>query len=113
MSDSMQDGRKRNKRKYGGPHAGGKRRRGNRELEPGMQGILITCNMKERQCTAEAYSLLNEYGDQLYGPEQVTHTQLVKLSRALSSWIIWWNISTFRHNSQDKQTVGGDKYTFT
>lgn len=36
-----------------------------------MQGILITCNMKERRCTAEAYSLLNEYADQLYGPEQL------------------------------------------
>ncbi|KAB5523794.1 hypothetical protein PHYPO_G00156510 [Pangasianodon hypophthalmus] len=71
MSDSVQDGRKRNKRKYGGPQAGGKRRRGGRELEPGMQGILITCNMKERRCTAEAYSLLNEYADQLYGPEQL------------------------------------------
>ncbi|XP_058237066.1 THUMP domain-containing protein 1 [Hemibagrus wyckioides] len=71
MSDSVQDGRKRSRRKYGGPAAGGKRRRGGRELEPGMQGVLITCNMKERRCTAEAYSLLNEYADQLYGPEQL------------------------------------------
>ncbi|XP_053532309.1 THUMP domain-containing protein 1 [Ictalurus punctatus] len=71
MSDSVEDGRKRRKRRYGAPQAGGKRRRGGRELEPGMQGILITCNMKERRCTAEAYSLLNEYADQLYGPEQL------------------------------------------
>ncbi|KAK3530146.1 hypothetical protein QTP86_015155 [Hemibagrus guttatus] len=71
MSDSVLDGRKRRKRKYGGPQAGGKRQRGGRELEPGMQGVLITCNMKERRCTAEAYSLLNEYADQLYGPEQL------------------------------------------
>lgn len=42
-----------------------------RQLEPGMSGILITCNMNERKCVAEAYSLLGEYGEQLYGPEQV------------------------------------------
>ncbi|KAJ8391850.1 hypothetical protein AAFF_G00084660 [Aldrovandia affinis] len=33
-------------------------------------GILITCNMNERKCTSEAFSLLNEYADQLYGPEK-------------------------------------------
>ncbi|NXC15885.1 THUM1 protein, partial [Corythaeola cristata] len=32
--------------------------------------ILITCNMNERKCVGEAYSLLGEYGDLLYGPEQ-------------------------------------------
>ncbi|XP_051877155.1 THUMP domain-containing protein 1 [Pristis pectinata] len=47
-----------------------KKPRGSRELEAGMQGLLITCNMNERKCTAEAYSLLNEYADQLYGPEK-------------------------------------------
>nr|XP_056722318.1 THUMP domain-containing protein 1 [Euleptes europaea] len=41
-----------------------------RQLEAGMRGILITCNMKERKCVAEAYCLLGEYGEQLYGPEQ-------------------------------------------
>ncbi|NXG84553.1 THUM1 protein, partial [Stercorarius parasiticus] len=39
-------------------------------LEAGMRGILITCNMNERKCVGEAYSLLGEYGDLLYGPEQ-------------------------------------------
>ncbi|XP_077173185.1 THUMP domain-containing protein 1 [Paroedura picta] len=43
---------------------------GARQLEAGMRGILITCNMNERKCVAEAYSLLGEYGEQLYGPEQ-------------------------------------------
>ncbi|XP_078415094.1 THUMP domain-containing protein 1 [Cetorhinus maximus] len=47
-----------------------KKHRGSRELEVGMQGLLITCNMNEKKCTAEAYSLLNEYADQLYGPEK-------------------------------------------
>ncbi|XP_003477846.1 THUMP domain-containing protein 1 [Cavia porcellus] len=45
---------------------------GPRQLEPGLQGILITCNMNERKCVEEAYSLLNEYGDNLYGPEKFT-----------------------------------------
>uniref|UniRef100_A0A8C6A9H4 THUMP domain-containing protein 1 n=1 Tax=Marmota marmota marmota TaxID=9994 RepID=A0A8C6A9H4_MARMA len=43
-----------------------------RQLEPGLQGILITCNMNERKCVEEAYSLLNEYGDDMYGPEKGT-----------------------------------------
>lgn len=38
-------------------------------LEPGMKGILITCNNNEKQCVREAYNLLNEYADNLYGPE--------------------------------------------
>lgn len=40
-----------------------------------MNGILITCNMNEKKCTAEAFNLLNEYADQLYGPEKVTSLQ--------------------------------------
>lgn len=36
-----------------------------------MEGILITCNMNERKCTAEAFNLLNEYAEQLYGPEKL------------------------------------------
>ncbi|XP_019505456.1 PREDICTED: THUMP domain-containing protein 1 [Hipposideros armiger] len=43
---------------------------GPRQLEPGLQGILITCNMNERKCVGEAYNLLNEYGDDLFGPEK-------------------------------------------
>lgn len=67
MSD-VQD-KKRSKKRYGGGHRN-KRYKGSRELEVGMQGILITCNMNERKCTAEAFNLLNEYADQLYGPEK-------------------------------------------
>ncbi|XP_006637038.1 THUMP domain-containing protein 1 [Lepisosteus oculatus] len=52
-----------------------KKPRSSRELEVGMQGILITCNMNERKCTAEAYSLLNEYADELYGPEKFTEEE--------------------------------------
>ncbi|KAK7160960.1 hypothetical protein R3I94_003815 [Phoxinus phoxinus] len=66
----MSDTRKRTRKRFGG-HAH-KRQRGSRELEVGAQGVLITCNMNERKCTSEAFSLLNEYADALYGPEQPT-----------------------------------------
>ncbi|KAL4624444.1 THUMP domain-containing protein 1-like [Arapaima gigas] len=67
MSET-QESRKRNKKRYA--NFKNKRHRGPRELEVGMQGILITCNMNQRKCTAEAFSLLSEYADQLYGPEK-------------------------------------------
>lgn len=56
---------------------------GPRQLELGMQGILITCNMNERKCVGEAYSLLNEYGDLLYGPEKVRAASSGPAGRAL------------------------------
>lgn len=71
MSEA-QDARKRNKRRYGGGGPRNKRYKGSRELEVGMQSILITCNMNERKCTSEAFNLLNEYADKLYGPENVS-----------------------------------------
>ncbi|KAM7419666.1 hypothetical protein PAMA_016656 [Pampus argenteus] len=69
MSAVQNDSRKRSKKRYVTGHHS-KRWKGSRELEVGMQGILITCNMNERKCTAEAFNLLNEYADQLYGPEK-------------------------------------------
>uniref|UniRef100_A0A673JB17 THUMP domain-containing protein 1 n=1 Tax=Sinocyclocheilus rhinocerous TaxID=307959 RepID=A0A673JB17_9TELE len=56
------------KKRFGG-HAH-KKQRGARELQVGAQGVLVTCNMNERKCTSEAFSLLSEYADALYGPEQ-------------------------------------------
>ncbi|XP_028263604.1 THUMP domain-containing protein 1 [Parambassis ranga] len=69
MSAGQNDSRKRSKKRYAAGH--NKRWKGSRELEVGMQGILITCNMNERKCTAEAFNLLNEYADKLYGPEKL------------------------------------------
>ncbi|XP_053712971.1 THUMP domain-containing protein 1 [Synchiropus splendidus] len=68
MSAAQSESKKRNKRRYGG---GGqpKRWRGARELDVGMTGVLITCNMNQKKCTAEAYDLLNEYADKLYGAQ--------------------------------------------
>uniref|UniRef100_A0A2K5DDF6 THUMP domain-containing protein 1 n=1 Tax=Aotus nancymaae TaxID=37293 RepID=A0A2K5DDF6_AOTNA len=43
---------------------------GPHQQEPGLQGMLITCNLNERKCV-EAYSLLNAYGD-IYRPEKFT-----------------------------------------
>lgn len=71
MSAASSDPRKRSKKRYAAGHHG-KRWKGSRELEVGMQGILITCNMNERKCTAEAFNLLSEYAEKLYGPEKVS-----------------------------------------
>lgn len=50
-----------------------KRYRYNRELQVGMQGVLVTCgNNNMRPCTIEAMDLLIEYADKLYGPEVVS-----------------------------------------
>ncbi|XP_029364985.1 THUMP domain-containing protein 1 [Echeneis naucrates] len=70
MSAGQNESRKRSKKRFGAGHHS-KRWKGSRELEVGMEGILITCNMNERKCTAEAFNLLNEYADKLYGPEKL------------------------------------------
>uniref|UniRef100_A0A8D0GLE4 THUMP domain-containing protein 1 n=2 Tax=Sphenodon punctatus TaxID=8508 RepID=A0A8D0GLE4_SPHPU len=65
--------KRRHKAQYVPGQGAAKRARGGggaRQLEPGMSGLLITCNMNTRKCVAEAYSLLGEYAEQLYGPEQ-------------------------------------------
>lgn len=77
MSEAV-DSKKRNRKHYGGMRS--KRQRVSRELDVGMQGILITCNMNERKCTSEAYNLLNEYADKLFGPEKVTICSLSSCS---------------------------------
>ncbi|XP_033746745.1 THUMP domain-containing protein 1-like [Pecten maximus] len=41
-------------------------------LEPDISGFLLTCNSHEKDAVREAYSLLNEYADQIYGPEEVS-----------------------------------------
>ncbi|KPP61508.1 THUMP domain-containing protein 1-like [Scleropages formosus] len=73
MSETQDCSRKRNKKRYVGFKS--KRQKGPRELEVGMQGVLITCNMNQRKCTAEAFSLLSEYADQLYGPEKLADSE--------------------------------------
>lgn len=72
---AVQESKKRSRKQYTNHAAKKQRGGGARELEVGMQGILITCNMNQRKCTAEAYSLLNEYADKLYGPEKFTEEE--------------------------------------
>lgn len=38
-------------------------------LTPGLRGFLISCDQNEGLVIREAYELLNEYADQIYGPE--------------------------------------------
>ncbi|XP_076326406.1 THUMP domain-containing protein 1 [Tachypleus tridentatus] len=66
MSDENKRGQKRKKKNYyrALPKKG---RRGH--LESGMKGFLVTCNNKEKGCIREAYNVLNEYADKIYGPE--------------------------------------------
>ncbi|KAK2711539.1 THUMP domain-containing protein 1-like [Artemia franciscana] len=41
-----------------------------RQLSPGLKGFLCTCNNAEKQCVREAYNILNEVSDKLYGLEK-------------------------------------------
>ncbi|CAL7936343.1 unnamed protein product [Xylocopa violacea] len=38
-------------------------------LEPGMKGFLCTCNFSEKECVRDAYKILNEFADEIYGPD--------------------------------------------
>lgn len=38
-------------------------------LEVGQCGFLATCNFREKDCIREAYNVLNQYADELYGPK--------------------------------------------
>ncbi|XP_033117807.1 THUMP domain-containing protein 1-like [Anneissia japonica] len=64
------------KRKYKRPKsyyiksANKKFRKSGNELDADMKGFLITCNRNEFECRKDAYQLLNEYADKLYGPIQ-------------------------------------------
>ncbi|XP_069124551.1 THUMP domain-containing protein 1-like [Argopecten irradians] len=40
-------------------------------LESDIRGFLLTCNSHEKDAVREAYSLLNEYATEIYGPEEV------------------------------------------
>ncbi|KAL3876574.1 hypothetical protein ACJMK2_034408 [Sinanodonta woodiana] len=48
----------------------GKSRKLENILEPGIRGFLVTCNSHEKEAVRETYNILNEYADELYGPEQ-------------------------------------------
>lgn len=39
-------------------------------MEPGIKGFFCTCNFHEKDCVREAYNVLSEFADNLYGPEK-------------------------------------------
>ena len=41
------------------------------KLQEGLRGFLVTCNNREREALREAYNLLNDHAQTLWGPEQV------------------------------------------
>lgn len=47
-------------------------------LSPGLTGFLCTCNDRERDCVIEAYNILNEYADQMYGKEEIPGSRFTK-----------------------------------
>ena len=60
----MCDAKKRKKSYY----CQAKRQCGGRQLlDAGLKGFLITCNRMEKQTVREAYNILNEYSNKLYG----------------------------------------------
>ncbi|KAL0276557.1 UNVERIFIED_CONTAM: hypothetical protein PYX00_004116 [Menopon gallinae] len=71
----------RNKNKY--KAFGNKHKHGNK-LEPGLVGFLCTCNGKfrEKDCLREAYNILNEYADELFGPQVSEDIKRPKLTEA-------------------------------
>ena len=38
-------------------------------LQEDMKGFLLTCNFQEKETVREAYNLLNEFGDELFGKD--------------------------------------------
>lgn len=62
-------GKKRPKSYYKKCAAGGKKAKSANDLDTGMKGFLVTCNKYEKESVREMYNLLNEYADELYGPE--------------------------------------------
>ncbi|KAI8126257.1 putative THUMP domain-containing protein 1 [Lucilia cuprina] len=45
-------------------------------LEVGHKGFLATCNFNEKDCVRECYNILNQYANDLYGPEEDEHTKV-------------------------------------
>lgn len=67
MADTKKRSYNKGKSNY---HAHSQKKKKILSLEPGMKGFFCTCNFQEKNCIREAYNLLNEYADKLYGPEE-------------------------------------------
>ena len=63
------EGKKKRKNYFSNQGNDGKKRK-RLMLECGMKGFLCTCNFREKDCVREAYNLLNEYAEKVYGPTE-------------------------------------------
>ena len=52
-------------------------------LCPDLKGFLLFCNSKERETIREAYVLLNQFADRIYGPEVTTAQVRTKSTNGL------------------------------
>lgn len=68
---SQSDQKKRKKSWYKRQAFLNKRVKTGHRLEAGQKGFIITCNEHEKDAVREAYNILNEYAEKLYGPEEV------------------------------------------
>nr|XP_033340312.1 THUMP domain-containing protein 1 homolog [Megalopta genalis] len=59
----------RKKKNYYQSNSNNKKRRKQSSLEPGLVGFLCTCNFREKDCIRDAYELLNEFADEIYGSD--------------------------------------------
>lgn len=59
------------KKNYFHNHGNNQKKRKQFVLEPGMKGFLCTCNFSEKECIRDAYKILNEFADEIYGPDTV------------------------------------------
>ncbi|ESN99561.1 hypothetical protein HELRODRAFT_84286 [Helobdella robusta] len=64
----MSQDRKRKNKNY---YVQSKKPKNEFNLDSGMKGFFITCNYKESRAVTEAYKILNEYADNIYGPTEV------------------------------------------
>ncbi|XP_012342033.1 THUMP domain-containing protein 1 homolog [Apis florea] len=59
------------KKNYFHNHGNNKKKRKQFNLEPGMKGFLCTCNFSEKECVRDAYKILNEFADEIYGLDSI------------------------------------------
>lgn len=59
------------KKNYFHNHGNNKKKHKQFNLEPGMKGFLCTCNFSEKECVRDAYKILNEFADEIYGLDSI------------------------------------------
>ncbi|KZC08338.1 THUMP domain-containing protein 1 [Dufourea novaeangliae] len=57
------------KKHYYQNNSNNQKKRKQLSLEAGTMGFLCTCNFREKDCVRDAYKLLNQFADEIYGSE--------------------------------------------